>query len=375
MSALIHRPDIDGLRAVAVLPVILFHFGFSAFPGGFVGVDVFFVISGYLITRLLVHDIDSGIFSFARFYERRARRLFPAMFVVVIATVILSPLLLSTTANQEAMASAIAALTSLSNVFFFSVSGYFESGSLTKPLLHTWSLSVEEQFYMFWPLLVLLLMRLGGPRALFYAVGFLGLASLIAAQAMLTKNASAAFFLMPFRVVEFAIGAAVLCFDMASPAAHARKLAKDMALVLGLGSIGYSVFAFSETTPFPGNMALIPAIGAALAIWGGSSPRLGRVLTNGVMRGVGLISYSAYLVHWPIAVYFDAYAFRAPGLVEQTAMLAATLLLSALMYRYVEQPFRRPNPQTRWTAPAFGLGCALLALAAVVPAAYVLYLD
>lgn len=372
MSQLAHRPDIDGLRAVAVLPVILFHFGFTALPGGFVGVDVFFVISGYLITRLLVHDIDAGSFSFARFYERRARRLFPALFVVVSATIALSPLLLSTTGTQDAWASAIATLTSLSNVFFYTVSGYFETDSLTKPLLHTWSLSVEEQFYMVWPLLVLALMRLGGRRALLAGMGVMGLISLFTAQTLLQIDKSAAFFLTPFRVVEFTIGAAVLWFDRLGPNSGPSPL-RGISLILGLAAIFYSVFTFSETTAFPGLSALIPAIGTALALWGGPSKGFGWILNNPLMRGIGLISYSAYLVHWPIAVYFDAYAFRAPNFAEQLAMLASTMVISTLLYRYVEQPFRRPNPNSRWTAPAFGLGCALLTLAAIVPAAYGLY--
>jgi peptidoglycan/LPS O-acetylase OafA/YrhL len=374
VSQLTHRPDIDGLRAVAVLPVILFHFGFTFLPGGFVGVDVFFVISGYLITRLLVDDIEAGSFSFARFYERRARRLFPALFGVVVATIVLSPMLLSTSGTQESWASAIATLTSLSNVFFYSVSGYFETGSLTKPLLHTWSLSVEEQFYMVWPLLVLALMRLGGRRALLAGMGVMGVISLFAAQTLLKIDSSAAFFLTPFRVVEFTIGAVVLWFDRVGPNSGPSPV-QSISLVLGLAAIIYSVLTFSETTAFPGLSVLIPAIGTALALWGGPSIHIGWILNNPLMRGIGLISYSAYLVHWPIAVYFDAYAFRAPNLTEQLAMLASTMVVSTIMYRYVEQPFRRPNPESRWTAPAFGLGCALLALAAIVPAAYGIYIG
>ncbi len=374
MSHLVHRPDIDGLRAVAVLPVILFHFGVSALPGGFIGVDVFFVISGYLITRLLVHEMQGGTFSFARFYERRARRLFPAMFVVVAATIALSPLFLSSTGTQEALASAIAALTSMSNIFFYSVSGYFETGNLTKPLLHTWSLSVEEQFYMVWPLMMLGLLRLGGLRVLLIALGTLGLASLIAAQVMLKSDASAAFYLTPFRVIEFTIGASVLWYEK-STFARSRATAQDAALLIGLGAIAVCVLTYSETTPFPGVTTLLPAFGTALALWGGPSPRLGRLLNNRAMRGMGLISYSAYLVHWPLIVYFDAYAFRAPTMAEQVALFATTVALSAGMYRYVEQPFRRPSPSNRWSAPAFGLGCAMLALVAIVPAAYGLFVG
>lgn len=359
-----YRPDIDGLRTIAVLPVVLFHFGFTAFSGGFVGVDVFFVISGYLITRLILHEVEQGSFSFARFYERRARRLFPAMFVTVVASLVVGQFLLFPEYLSQAAGSAIFAVTSLSNVFFWTQSGYFDTEAVTKPLLHTWSLSVEEQFYLLWPVVLVTLAVRVSRSALLGILALAGVISLLGAEYVMRSDISAAFYLTPFRIVEFVIGAGVL---WAERFIAQRRLLLEACLLAGLLLIAYAVFSYSEATAFPGFAALVPCFGAAFAIAGGRAPLLGLLLRNRVSVSVGLISYSIYLVHWPLAVYFDAYFFREPSVVDQFALLGLTLVIAALMYRFVETPFRRPQ-RRRLSAPGFGLACALLALLLVLPA-------
>lgn len=365
MSKLEYRPDVDGLRTIAVLPVVLFHFGVSVFSGGFVGVDVFFVISGYLITRLILHEIDEGTFSFARFYERRARRLFPAMFVTVVVSLVAGQFLLFSEYLTQAAGSAIFAVTSLSNVFFWTQSGYFDTDALTKPLLHTWSLSVEEQFYLVWPAALLFLAPRFGRVGVLVALVAAGLISLFGAEYIMQSDPSAAFYLTPFRIVEFAIGAGVLWIERF---VAARRLLLEASLLAGLALIGYAVFTYTEETAFPGFATLLPGFGTALAIAGGRAPLAGLILRNRVSVWIGLISYSVYLVHWPLAAYFDAYFLREPSLMEQIVLVASTLAIAAVMYRFVETPFRKPAAGRRLSGPAFGLVCALLALLVVVPA-------
>ena len=357
-----YRADIDGLRAFAIVPVLLFHFGFQTFSGGFVGVDVFFVISGYLITRLIWNGMTDGTFSFSNFYIRRARRLFPALFVTVIVSLVAAYAWLPTSVLSDAMDSAIYALTSLSNVFFWSTSGYFDSDGLTKPFLHTWSLSVEEQFYIVWSLLLYALFTYARKFALIVVAG-VGAISLIAAQIMLTRDPSGVFYLMPFRVIEFSLGAVLVWTERRLPL---PRIVQEIGVIAGISLILATVFLFSEATPFPGLAAVVPCIGALLCIWCGQAPWFGRILSNRLCVGLGLISYSLYLVHWPIAVFFDAITFRTPELFESVAMLGATLITGFLMYRFVETPFRRPKADKAARPSTFGLVCALLAILAIV---------
>lgn len=366
MAKLENRPDIDGLRTIAVLPVVLFHFGFTAFSGGFVGVDVFFVISGYLITRLILNDIKDGTFSFSRFYERRARRLFPAMWVTVAATLLLNQFLLLPDYLREAAGSSVFAVTSLSNVFFWTQSGYFDGDALTKPLLHTWSLSVEEQFYMVWPAALVIFAPMLGRIGLRVALVLVAALSLLAAEYYLDTDSSAVFYLTPFRMFEFVIGASALWFERF---VLTRRLLLELAFVTGLALMAYAVFSYTEETPFPGAAALIPCVGAALAIAGGRAPLSGWLVRNPASVWIGKISYSIYLIHWPLAVYFDAYFFREPTIMDQIALLTATFALAALMFIFIETPFRNPPADKRLSAPAFGLACAMLAMLVVLPAA------
>ena len=354
-----HRGDIDGLRAYAVIPVVLFHAGISGFSGGFVGVDVFFVISGFLITKLILDQLDAETFSLTSFYLRRVRRLFPALWVTIATSMVVAFALFSTQHFKAFGGSAAFSILPFSNIWFWSEAGYWDASKYTKPLLHTWSLSVEEQFYLIWPLLLMLLFRFGR-KWMLQIIVLIGAASLIAAQYLLLAHPETVFYWMPFRVVELAAGAAVLWL----PQTRNRSIER-LLLLAGLGLIVLSVAAYSEATPFPGLTAMLPCIGAALAIHAGRAPVAGRLLDNPVAVRIGRISYSLYLVHWPIVVFWRYYVLREPTLVEKWGIIAASLALASCMYLCVEQPFRRGRILS---LPAFGLVCAVLALLIVVPA-------
>src|SRR3954469_8138734 len=213
--ALAYRPEIDGMRAIAVLGVLLFHAGFPAFSGGYAGVDVFFVISGYLITRIILTAIDAGEFSFIGFFVNRLRRLFPALLTTVAISVVLGGLLLSPPYMKKLGEAAIVSVLGLSNIYFWSEAGYWEIESAFKPLLHIWSLSLEEQFYLFWPPLLLLASRGKNRRVARIAlVAALGIASLLFAGLLSLQHPRATFFWMPWRAFEFMIGAAVIWLEI-----------------------------------------------------------------------------------------------------------------------------------------------------------------
>ncbi|MDH4186132.1 MAG: acyltransferase [Nitrospira sp.] len=333
-----YRPDIDGLRAIAVLSVLLYHFGCGLFSGGFVGVDIFFVISGFLITRLLEDEIArTGRLGFGSFYLRRARRLLPALFVTLAGSTIFALWHLSPMQLANYSASLISAIFSASNIYFYSVSGYFDTASIHKPLLHTWSLGVEEQFYLLWPIIFVLLSLRAIPWVLF-ATGA-GLASLYLAQSMLVEQADAVFYLVPFRFFEFSIGALQVWLMRIQPGGKALQ---EFSGTAGLVLIAYSVVSYDAAVPFPGYSALAPCIGAALCIYAGRSCLTGAVLSNRVLVGVGLISYSLYLVHWPLTVFYKDYiGGREFSFGDMMFLACASCTIATIMYHYVEKPVRR----------------------------------
>jgi len=361
-----YRPDIDGLRAVAVIGVLLFHFGFPGVSGGFVGVDVFFVISGFLITRLIVDEVaGQGTFSFANFYLRRARRLLPAMLATFAACFVLAFFLFSPPDFERFAGSLVYALFSLSNFYFWQEAGYFDAAAAVKPLLHTWSLAVEEQFYLVWPaLLVFLLLRLR-QRTVFAAIVVIAVLSLASAEYLLVVDPAAAFYLLPARGVELAIGAGMVWIVGRGP--HEGPI-PELLLGLGLALIVGAVVLYQPETPFPGVTSLVPCVGAALVIHAGRARHLGLLLRNPVSVWVGRASYSIYLVHWPLLVFYSSYTFSEPSTAAGFALLAASLVLGWLQYRLVEQRFRFGGRPGALSPPAFGLGCALLVLLLVLPA-------
>lgn len=334
-SALSYRPDIDGLRAIAVLSVVLFHFEWSALPGGFLGVDIFFVISGYLITRLIRAEVlGTNNFRFGHFYLRRTRRLFPALAFTLFLSSIAALLMLSPLHLERFGKEVVAAILSVSNILFFRESGYFDIDSIYKPLLHTWSLGVEEQFYLFWPPLVWLTAR-WRPWVGMVLLGLGAAASVIGAE--LVHNRDAVFYLTPFRVFEFAAGAAIVWLDD-----HKLPGKKSLIvlLALGLAAMLLPIHFFSAETHLPGVLTIIPALGAALTIYAGRAPHLGLILSNSISVWLGRISYSLYLVHWPLITFYH-YGQSAPlTIIEQILLPLACIATAALMYRYVEKPFR-----------------------------------
>lgn len=298
-----YRADIDGLRGIAVLSVMLFHAGVPGFGGGFVGVDVFFVISGFLITQLILADCEAGRFSFRRFYERRVRRLLPALLLVMGASFVAGLFVLSPGEMRDFSVSAIAAVTFVSNVYFWRTSGYFEQAAELKPLLHTWSLAIEAQFYIAFPILLLALRRYGH-RVLLTGLIVALVVSLLVAQGLVTRKPVAAFFSLPTRAWELALGAvlAVLLENKASRWAAPAK--PDALAFLGLGLIAISVVAFNARTAVPGFPALIPTMGAGLVILAGRDSRIvSRLLTWKPLLILGLASYSAYLWHHPLLAF------------------------------------------------------------------------
>jgi len=335
-----YRADIDGLRAVAVLAVVAFHAGLWPVTGGFVGVDVFFVISGYLITSLIVQDLEQGAFSLKRFYERRIRRIFPALFTVLAACALIAFLVFSPADMHLFSRTLTATALFVSNFFFASRTDYFDAPLDTHPLLHTWSLAVEEQFYIVFPLILLLTFRFGR-KVWIGAIGALFAVSLAISVWLTNTDPAAAFFVTPTRAWELMLGA--LLAAGAVPAIH-NRVAREIAALAGIGLIGFAVFTFSPETPFPGFAALAPCVGAGLLIQSaghGTQSAVSRVLSLKPIVFVGLISYSLYLWHWPLLVFARYVNFGPLGTVEIVGIVAASFLLATLSWAFVEQPFRR----------------------------------
>lgn len=334
-----YRKDIDGLRAVAVLPVVIFHLGLPI-HGGFVGVDVFFVISGYLIGAIILSEMARGEFSFARFYERRIRRIFPALFATLIASAIVAWRYLLPHELESFAQSLVAAVSSLSNFFFWSQASYFDDPN-SKPLLHTWSLSVEEQFYIFFPLLMFFIRHWAQKRielTLYLALVVSFAISVYGAFAYPT----ATFYAPWTRAWELLLGV-VLTFD--SFPTLRRPALRHVAGCVGLAMIGAACLLFKESMPFPGLAALLPCVGAGLVILAGKSgPHLaGRVLSLKPVVFIGLISYSFYLWHWPLIVFEQHGLTLVQGLTkhqEQAVTFVAAFVLAVLSWRFIEQPFR-----------------------------------
>lgn len=339
-----YRPEIDGLRAIAVMPVVLFHAGFTTFSGGFVGVDVFFVISGYLITTIILSEMAQGSFSLINFYERRARRILPAVFLVMLISLLFAWLFLMPSDMKLFCKSLVAVSSFSSNILFWSEAGYWDIANEIKPLLHTWSLAVEEQYYVLFPLFLMLMWRYRKRWIFGILILFAGI-SLAAAQWGAHHMPSATFYLLPTRVWELAIGACIaFYFFLGIPVIGsllAHKFVAEIFGLIGLLMIGYATFIFDEKTPFPSLYALVPTIGAGLIITFSSSQTIvGRLLGTRPIVAIGLISYSAYLWHQPLFAFVRYMSFSEPKYSVFLGLIIFTLLLSYLSWRFVEKPFR-----------------------------------
>jgi peptidoglycan/LPS O-acetylase OafA/YrhL len=334
-----YRPDIDGLRAIAVLAVVFYHANIWPFSGGFVGVDVFFVISGYLITSLIQDDCRTGQFSIVEFYERRVRRIFPALFVIVAICFVVGGLLMMPLDYKQFGYSAVANALFASNVLFWLRTGYFDADAEVKPLLHTWSLAVEEQFYIFFPFLLFLLYRYWRNRVA-SAVLLLLIGSLLLSVWQVYHSPDAAFYLPLGRAWELMAGALLALSVSRLP--HRANL-DALVGVLGITLILGSIFLLTAETPFPGLAALPACLGAAAVIYSGSQSKriVTRLLSMRVAVFVGLVSYSLYLWHWPLIVFAKYFAARPLTSMETVLVLALSLAAATASYRYVERPFRQ----------------------------------
>ncbi len=348
-----YRADVDGLRAVAVVSVLLFHAGWSAFSGGFTGVDVFFVISGYVISLSLFRDLDSNTFSLAGFYARRARRILPALTAVLLGTLLASLWLVPPVYFRPFAGSLVAASLFFSNVHFWQDSSYFNSDSPFRPLLHTWSLGVEEQYYLVIPVFLLLIRRWLGGRWRAATAVCLAASFALCLLAVDHGHVDAAFFLAPTRAWEFLLGVMVALV----PATGLPRWVREAGTLAGLAMIMAAVFLYGPATVFPGVSALLPCVGTAMVIHFGAAPVLvSRLLAAGPFVWTGRVSYSLYLVHWPVLVLAPFVLMRRLDFAETVLALAACFVLSALLFTYVETPARKAGART---GTALVLGVAL----------------
>jgi len=365
-----YRPDIDGLRAIAVLSVALFHAGLP-FPGGFVGVDIFFVISGFLINGMLAAElVGKGKINLSNFFARRVRRLMPAFALVMLATLALSAWLMFPQELPRLGKSAVAAAFLTANIHFLNYTGgYFDPSTDLMPLLHTWTLSVEEQYYLAWPLLMVLAYKLPFARrkpeskmfALLWTILFISLA---ASLVMTRQHQPSAFYLTPYRAWEFALGGLINHFQ--PRLAKLGPLQGNGLFAIGLFGVIVSLFWIDDVAAYPGALALIPTIGAAAIIASGASSAAGwprAVLGVKPLVWIGLVSYPWYLWHWPLLALARAYSLGVRDTLRDSAIVLGALVLAALTYRLVERPvrFRRPRflPSVRATLWA-GVGTMLV---------------
>jgi peptidoglycan/LPS O-acetylase OafA/YrhL len=330
-----YRPDIDGLRAIAILPVLFYHYKLGPFTGGFVGVDVFFVISGFLITSLIHGEMVAGDFSVAEFYERRVRRIFPALFAMLLVATVAAFLVLFPQDFVRYAKSLLAIAGFASNFEFWREAGYFDVAAKQKPLLHLWSIAVEEQFYLLFPPILLLAQWLNRTKAIVAAIFVMSLGLSIWG---VTYAPTATFYLLPARAWELMMGA--LLALGAIPQIQ-NCLMREAASLIGLLLIAFAVFAYTDATRFPGIAALAPCIGTALVIWSGQDAGVNRVLSWQPIVFIGLISYSLYLWHWPLYVFARGILFRDLTLLETCGLIVLSFALATFSLHFIERPFRR----------------------------------
>lgn len=349
-----YRGEIDGLRAIAVLPVVFFHAGFDVFAGGFIGVDVFFVISGYLITSILIYELGVGEFSISKFYERRARRILPALFSIMLFSFIFAWALLGPNDMKSFAGSMGAVPLFFSNIFFWLQSGYFDTSSEIKPLLHTWSLAVEEQFYVIFPLFLYFIWSVGRGRVLLILV-ILFFASLFLSVYGWHHFPDAAFFTVPTRAWELIVGciSAFIISDFDFKGLNKKIL--NVGGAIGIGLIFLSIFIYDERTPFPSFYALMPTLGAVMVIcFSNAETCIGRVLGSRPFVWVGLISYSIYLWHQPIFAFARLYKMDGrPSALMMLSLVISTFFVAYLSWRYIETPFRISKSIKRYQLAAF----------------------
>ncbi len=367
---IIYRHEIDGLRAVAVLSVILSHAGFAWIPGGFAGVDAFFVISGFLITGLILRDLEQGCFSFKRFYARRARRILPALFCILGSVSILGWLILSPSQIQDISGSVFFSVLSLSNFYFIDFVDYFAPSAEYIMLLHTWSLGVEEQFYFLFPLAAFGAYRLFGKSGFWVCVLFLLIASFSIGEWGWRNEPRANYFFSPSRFWEILIGAAAALWCSGRGGRGNNTFS-----ALGLAMLCLTFFIYDDSILFPSYYALLPTVGTVLVLmYGRGSTLIAKLLQYAPLRFVGLISFSAYLWHQPVFVFARHEGYETSDPLTAFILITVILLLSALSWRFVEQPFRTSQTATiawrtpvLWTAAVGLTGLSLIGYFTTLP--------
>tara|TARA_R110000751_G_scaffold146094_7_gene249844 strand:- start:75061 stop:76956 length:1896 start_codon:yes stop_codon:yes gene_type:complete len=352
-----YRREIDGLRSLAVIPVILFHAGFDIFSGGYVGVDVFFVISGYLITTLLVDDIEQKKFSLLKFYERRARRILPALFFIMLLCIPFAWMWMLPSQFEDFSKSLVATSFFASNILFGQNKGYFASETAEEPLLHTWSLAVEEQYYVLFPIFLFLVWRYG-KNHLFWLMAVLAAASLLLGEWGWRHDPSGIFYLAPARIWEFFAGSLAAFIVRKNGVQN-----NNTAALLGLVAVIASFVSFDTKTPFPGIYTLLPVAGTVLLIvYANSETWIGRLLANPVPVRLGLVSYSAYLWHQPLFAFTRIRLLEEPAWQLMLCLSAVSFALAGMTWKFIEQPFRSQSTNV-WSSKtiAFSALSAMLA--------------
>lgn len=355
-----YRIEIDGLRAFAILPVVLSHAWGGIFSGGYVGVDIFFVISGYLITSTIIKDHGGAGFSLLAFYERRIRRILPALFAVLLVSLAVGLFLLAPVDYAILGREVFAACLFVSNMLYFRQAGYFDPGGDLKPLLHTWSLAVEEQFYLAFPILLAFLLRRYGMLRSAKTMAVLAGLSFALCVACASIAPTFNYFSAATRAWELLIGAAIA---LAPPNFGTRQRLKEALALLGLALILLPVFLYDESTPFPGIAALPPVLGSCLILAAAQHTRIGGWLSIPPLRAIGLISYSLYLWHWPVLVFWRFAKLDTLTSLDCVLAVVVSFVAAALSYRFVERPFRDRKRIKRRGIFLFGvIGSLALAL-------------
>ena len=347
-----YRPEIDGLRTVAVLAVLFFHAEFELFSGGFIGVDVFFVISGYLITSVILKDISKNKFSFLTFYEKRVRRLLPSLFFIMSCCLPFVWVLMTSSDAKSFFQTFFASTIFSSNFLFWFQSGnYFDTGSIWKPLHHTWSLAIEEQFYLFHPILLIIISKLKFKKIY---LGILMLISILLCLYFLNVDSNANFYLLPSRYWELLAGGIIAYYNIGHIRSYFSKFINDTFVFTGLTLIVYSIVMFNSSTPHPSLLTIIPVLGTVLIIiFADSIGFSGLILSNRLMVFVGLISYSLYLWHYPIFVFSRLYIIHDLTSLNYIILILVSILLSYFTYKFIEQPFRNRSKFKRKTIFSF----------------------
>ena len=357
-----YRAEIDGLRAVAVLPVILFHAGLETFSGGFVGVDVFFVLSGYLITSIILNDLHGGVFSISSFYERRVRRILPALFFVILSCLPFAWMWMFPDASITFGQSIVATIIFASNMFFWRQSNYFSPDAELMPLLHTWSLAVEEQYYLLFPIIVAAIWKFRKEK-LFHVLVSLTLISLVLSEWGWRHEPRANFYLAPTRAWELLVGSicALILFKKSVKASN-------LLATIGLVFILLSICLFDHNTPFPSLYALLPVGGTALiVVFGSKETWIAKLLSTFPFVALGLISYSAYLWHQPVFAFARIRSIYDLSAMDYLALTVLSLVLAYFTWLFIEQPFRRRSnpilaPRQKLFAMSALSGAALLVI-------------